>query len=91
MLLVGCLFNLHRFCGWCADDHLRFQLTVGQYTHDMPNSRALYMDMLQRLFPEKNRQELVSSLSKFDDVCKMKLEGIDYKGCYSRHRPTEST
>ncbi|XP_031714533.1 coiled-coil domain-containing protein 148 [Anarrhichthys ocellatus] len=48
-----------RFCGWCADDHQRFQFTLSQYTHDIPNHRALYMDMLQRLFPEKTRQELV--------------------------------
>uniref|UniRef100_A0A8C2ZBE5 Coiled-coil domain containing 148 n=1 Tax=Cyclopterus lumpus TaxID=8103 RepID=A0A8C2ZBE5_CYCLU len=48
-----------RFCGWCADDHQRFQFTLSQYTHDIPNHRALYMDMLQRLFLEKTRQELV--------------------------------
>ncbi|KAM3861956.1 coiled-coil domain-containing protein 148-like [Diretmus argenteus] len=52
------LQGIERFCGWCADDHLRFQLTVGQYTHDMPNRRALYMDMLQRLFPHRTRQAL---------------------------------
>ncbi|XP_078117905.1 coiled-coil domain-containing protein 148-like [Sander vitreus] len=48
-----------RFCGWCADDHQRFQFTLSQYTHDIPNHRALYMDMLQRLFPETTRQELM--------------------------------
>ncbi|XP_068559826.1 coiled-coil domain-containing protein 148-like [Cebidichthys violaceus] len=48
-----------RFCGWCADDHQRFQFTLSQYTHDIPNHRALYMDMLKRLFPEKTRQELM--------------------------------
>ncbi|KAM9851201.1 coiled-coil domain-containing protein 148-like [Aulostomus maculatus] len=48
-----------RFCGWCADDHLRFQFTLSQYTHDVPNHRALYMDMLQRLFPERTRHELL--------------------------------
>ncbi|XP_029936132.1 coiled-coil domain-containing protein 148 [Myripristis murdjan] len=64
--LRECLQGLDRFCGWCADDHLRFQLTVGQYTHDMPNSRALYMDMLQRLFPEKNRQELIEHERMWD-------------------------
>ncbi|KAM4609466.1 coiled-coil domain-containing protein 148-like [Polymixia lowei] len=47
-----------RLCGWCADDHLCFQLTVGQYAQDMPSRRALYVDMLQRLFPHKTRQEL---------------------------------
>ncbi|XP_040056666.2 coiled-coil domain-containing protein 148 isoform X2 [Gasterosteus aculeatus] len=48
-----------RFCGWCADDHQRFQFTLSQYTHDVPNHRALCMDMLQRLFPQKTRQELM--------------------------------
>ncbi|XP_068428628.1 coiled-coil domain-containing protein 148-like [Clinocottus analis] len=48
-----------RFCGWCADDHQRFQFTLSQYTHDIPNHRALCMDLLQRLFPEKTRLELV--------------------------------
>ncbi|XP_073329324.1 coiled-coil domain-containing protein 148-like [Pagrus major] len=48
-----------RFCGWCADDHERFQFTASQYTHDIPNHRALYMDMLQRLFPDKTKQELM--------------------------------
>ncbi|XP_023256973.1 coiled-coil domain-containing protein 148 [Seriola lalandi dorsalis] len=48
-----------RFCGWYPDDHLRFQFTLFEYTHDIPNHRALFMDMLQRLFPEKTRQELM--------------------------------
>ncbi|XP_070770144.1 coiled-coil domain-containing protein 148-like [Enoplosus armatus] len=53
------LQRTNRFCGWCAEDHQRFQLTLSHYTHDTPNHRALYMDMLQRLFPEKTRQELM--------------------------------
>ncbi|KAG7503602.1 hypothetical protein JOB18_041787 [Solea senegalensis] len=48
-----------RFCGWSPDDHLRYQFTLCQYTHDIPNNRALCMDMLQRVFPEKSRQELM--------------------------------
>ncbi|XP_042350644.1 coiled-coil domain-containing protein 148-like [Plectropomus leopardus] len=48
-----------RFCGWCADDHQRFQFTLSQYTPSIPNHRALYMDMLQRIFPEKSRLELM--------------------------------
>ncbi|XP_056146061.1 coiled-coil domain-containing protein 148-like [Lampris incognitus] len=52
------LQGIDRFCGWGADDHLRFELTVGQYTQDIPDRRALYMDMLQRVFSQKNRQEL---------------------------------
>ncbi|XP_059199046.1 coiled-coil domain-containing protein 148-like [Centropristis striata] len=48
-----------RFCGWCEDDHQRLQFTLSQYTRDIPNHRTLYVDMLQRLFPEKTRQELM--------------------------------
>lgn len=62
-----CVFGVGiccRFCGWCADDHRRFQFTLSQYTHDIPSHRALCMDLLQRLFPEKTRQELVSALAK---------------------------
>ncbi|XP_051260319.1 coiled-coil domain-containing protein 148-like isoform X1 [Dicentrarchus labrax] len=55
-----------RLCGWCADDHQRFQFTLSQYTHDIPNHRALYMDMLQRLFPEKTRQELMEHERAWD-------------------------
>ncbi|XP_035531987.1 coiled-coil domain-containing protein 148-like [Morone saxatilis] len=55
-----------RFCGWCADDHQRFQFALSQYTHDIPNHRALYMDMLQRLFPKKTRQELMEHERAWD-------------------------
>ncbi|KAG7227516.1 hypothetical protein INR49_005331 [Caranx melampygus] len=48
-----------RFCGWDPDDHLRFQFTLCQYTHEVPNHRVLFMDLLQRLFPGKSRQELM--------------------------------
>ncbi|XP_035506801.1 coiled-coil domain-containing protein 148-like isoform X2 [Scophthalmus maximus] len=48
-----------RFCGWNPDDHLHYQFTMSQYTHDVPKHRVLVMDMLQRLFPEKGRQELM--------------------------------
>ncbi|XP_040913634.1 coiled-coil domain-containing protein 148-like [Toxotes jaculatrix] len=48
-----------RFCGWYPDDHLRYQFTLLQYTHDIPNHRGLCMDMLQRLFPQKTRRELM--------------------------------
>uniref|UniRef100_A0A673CY81 Coiled-coil domain containing 148 n=1 Tax=Sphaeramia orbicularis TaxID=375764 RepID=A0A673CY81_9TELE len=49
-----------QFCGWCADDHSQFQFILSQYTSDVTDNRALCMDMLQRLFPERTRQELVS-------------------------------
>ncbi|XP_029980852.1 coiled-coil domain-containing protein 148-like [Sphaeramia orbicularis] len=48
-----------RFCGWCADDHSQFQFILSQYTSDVTDNRALCMDMLQRLFPERTRQELM--------------------------------
>ncbi|XP_069388343.1 coiled-coil domain-containing protein 148 isoform X2 [Paralichthys olivaceus] len=55
-----------RFGGWCPDDHLCYQFTLLQYTHDIPNHRALCMDMLQRLFPEKSRQELIQHERAWD-------------------------
>uniref|UniRef100_A0A3P9BQ43 Coiled-coil domain containing 148 n=1 Tax=Maylandia zebra TaxID=106582 RepID=A0A3P9BQ43_9CICH len=48
-----------RFCGWCEHDHEHFTFTVSRYTHDIPNHRALCMDMLLRFFPGKSRQELL--------------------------------
>lgn len=54
-----------RLCGWCPNDHQLFQFTLPQYTPDIPNHRALCMDMLQRLFPGKTRQELVSTMPFF--------------------------
>uniref|UniRef100_A0A3Q2GAU8 Coiled-coil domain containing 148 n=1 Tax=Cyprinodon variegatus TaxID=28743 RepID=A0A3Q2GAU8_CYPVA len=41
-------------------DHERFQFTVSMYTHDIPNYRALCMDMLLRQFPDRTTFELVS-------------------------------
>ncbi|XP_065818559.1 coiled-coil domain-containing protein 148-like [Labrus bergylta] len=53
------LQTTHRFFGWCADEHQRFQFTLSLYTPpDVPNHRTLCMDMLQRLFPQKTKQEL---------------------------------
>ncbi|KAI3356187.1 hypothetical protein L3Q82_017443 [Scortum barcoo] len=60
------LQSTDRFCGWRADDHQRFQFTLSQYTHDIPNHRALYTDMLQRFFPEKTRQELMEHERAWD-------------------------
>ncbi|XP_047225560.1 coiled-coil domain-containing protein 148-like isoform X2 [Girardinichthys multiradiatus] len=48
-----------KFCGWCPDDHQQFQFTVSMYTHDIPNYRALCMDMLLRQFPDRTRLELM--------------------------------
>ncbi|KAM4561228.1 coiled-coil domain-containing protein 148-like isoform 1-T2 [Fundulus diaphanus] len=53
------LQKMDRFCGWCPDDHQRFQVTVSSYTHDIPNYRALCMDMLLRQFPDRTRLELM--------------------------------
>ncbi|XP_026233042.1 coiled-coil domain-containing protein 148 isoform X2 [Anabas testudineus] len=55
-----------RFCGWCPDDHQCFRFTLSQYTHDIPNNRALFMDMLQRLFPGKTKQELIEHERMWD-------------------------
>ncbi|KAK5861202.1 hypothetical protein PBY51_022616 [Eleginops maclovinus] len=55
-----------RFCGWCEDDHQRFLFTLSQYTHDTSNHRALYMDMLQKLFPEKTQKELMEHVRVWD-------------------------
>ncbi|XP_030614887.1 coiled-coil domain-containing protein 148 isoform X2 [Archocentrus centrarchus] len=55
-----------RFCGWCQQDHEHFQFTVSRYTYDIPNHRALCMDMLLRLFPEKSRQELLEHEGVWD-------------------------
>ncbi|XP_045560411.1 coiled-coil domain-containing protein 148 [Salmo salar] len=60
------LQGLDRFCGWSADDHLRFQMTVSQYPPDLHNHRALYMDVLQRLFPHRSRQELTDHERSWD-------------------------
>ncbi|CAM9289548.1 unnamed protein product, partial [Lampetra planeri] len=55
-----------KFCGWDKDDHLRFQLTLSQYAHDVPDHRALCMDMLQRLFPDRTRHELLEHERAWD-------------------------
>uniref|UniRef100_H3DGE6 Coiled-coil domain containing 148 n=1 Tax=Tetraodon nigroviridis TaxID=99883 RepID=H3DGE6_TETNG len=47
------------FCGWCAEDHQRFLFTLSQYTHDITSSRELFMDMLQRLFPDRTGKQLL--------------------------------
>lgn len=54
-----------RLCGWCPEDHERFQFTVSMYTHDIPNYRALCMDMLLRQFPDRTTFELVSFFCVF--------------------------
>uniref|UniRef100_A0A3Q2ZIM1 Coiled-coil domain containing 148 n=1 Tax=Hippocampus comes TaxID=109280 RepID=A0A3Q2ZIM1_HIPCM len=48
-----------RYCGWCPDDHFRFHFTLSQYTQDVPNYRALCLHMLQRVFPEKVKHDLM--------------------------------
>ncbi|XP_069558551.1 coiled-coil domain-containing protein 148-like [Brachyistius frenatus] len=55
-----------RFCGWCSDDHQHFQFTVSKYTDDIPNHRALCMDMLSRLFPHNTKQELMEHKRLWD-------------------------
>ncbi|XP_019723737.1 coiled-coil domain-containing protein 148 [Hippocampus comes] len=48
-----------KYCGWCPDDHFRFHFTLSQYTQDVPNYRALCLHMLQRVFPEKVKHDLM--------------------------------
>ncbi|XP_048094290.1 coiled-coil domain-containing protein 148-like isoform X1 [Alosa alosa] len=60
------LEGLDRHCGWPPEDHLRFQLTVGQYSPELRNHRHLYMDMLQRLYPHMCRQELNEHQRRWD-------------------------
>ncbi|KAM4731926.1 coiled-coil domain-containing protein 148-like [Anableps anableps] len=57
--LMEQLQKIGRFCGWCPDDHQRFQFTVSMYTHDIPNYRTLSVNMLQRQFPNRTRAELM--------------------------------
>uniref|UniRef100_A0A7N8XWX1 Coiled-coil domain containing 148 n=1 Tax=Mastacembelus armatus TaxID=205130 RepID=A0A7N8XWX1_9TELE len=63
------LQRIERFCGWCPDDHQCFQFILTLYTHDIPNHRALCLDMLQRLFPGKTRQELIEHGRVLDWQC----------------------
>lgn len=51
-----------RCCGWAEDDHVQFLFILSQYNQAVPNNRALCMDMLQRVLPDKTRHELVSLL-----------------------------
>ncbi|XP_061696735.1 coiled-coil domain-containing protein 148-like isoform X2 [Syngnathoides biaculeatus] len=48
-----------KYCGWYPDDHFRFHFTLCQYTQDIPNYRALCLHMLQRVFPEKIKHDLM--------------------------------
>ncbi|XP_077392107.1 coiled-coil domain-containing protein 148-like [Festucalex cinctus] len=48
-----------KYCGWSPDDHLRFHFTLSQYTQDVPNYRALCLHMLQKVFPEKAKHDLM--------------------------------
>ncbi|CAL1582421.1 unnamed protein product [Knipowitschia caucasica] len=48
-----------RFCGWDEDDHLKFTIIASQYNQDLPNYRSLCMDMLQRAFTHRSRQQLL--------------------------------
>ncbi|XP_040924880.1 coiled-coil domain-containing protein 148-like isoform X2 [Betta splendens] len=63
------LVRTDRFCGWHPDEHQRFQFALSLYTPDLPCHRALCMDMLQRLFPGKTRQELMEHGRAWDWQC----------------------
>ncbi|XP_072300120.1 coiled-coil domain-containing protein 148-like [Eucyclogobius newberryi] len=65
--LEGLQEKLHqtdRFCGWCEEDHLQFTSIVSQYNQDVPNYRSLCTDMLQRVFPDRTKQDLMEHKRK---------------------------
>ncbi|KAM8934547.1 coiled-coil domain-containing protein 148 [Pelodytes ibericus] len=53
------LKDIDRECRWSDENHWIFRSIISQYPHDLPNQRALYLDMLSRHLPGKSRQELV--------------------------------
>ncbi|XP_028848019.1 coiled-coil domain-containing protein 148-like isoform X2 [Denticeps clupeoides] len=60
------LKGLDRYCGWPAEKHLRFQLTVGQYSPELRNRARLCTDMLQRVFPDTPQQQLSAHRRTWD-------------------------
>uniref|UniRef100_A0A8C5WDR7 Coiled-coil domain containing 148 n=1 Tax=Leptobrachium leishanense TaxID=445787 RepID=A0A8C5WDR7_9ANUR len=54
------LNDLDRDCPWSDKHHWIFQSIIRQYPRDLPNRRALYLDMMSKHLLDKTRQELVS-------------------------------
>ncbi|MEE6489354.1 hypothetical protein FKM82_015546 [Ascaphus truei] len=46
--------------GWTEEDRWVFQSIIHRYPSDLPNRRALYLDMLSRHLPRKPREDMVS-------------------------------
>ncbi|KAM4697892.1 coiled-coil domain-containing protein 148 [Rhinophrynus dorsalis] len=51
--------SIDQNCSWSEEEHCILQVIISQYPWDLPNRRALYLDMLARHLPRKSRQELV--------------------------------
>lgn len=60
------LHQTDRCCGWAEDDHVQFLFILSQYNQAVPNNRALCMDMLQRVLPDKTRHELMEHERKWN-------------------------
>ncbi|XP_053327851.1 coiled-coil domain-containing protein 148 [Spea bombifrons] len=52
--------DIDRDCTWSDEHHWIFGSIISQYPRDLPNRRALYLDMMSRQLPDKSRQELVN-------------------------------
>lgn len=50
--------------GWNEPDHLEFVSVLNQYAIDMPQRNMLVFDRLQRQFPERSTNELVSIIKE---------------------------
>ncbi|XP_007888092.1 coiled-coil domain-containing protein 148 isoform X1 [Callorhinchus milii] len=48
-----------RNCEWSENDHWIFRVIVEVYSPEVQNRNQLYMDMLQRLLPDKSKHALV--------------------------------
>ncbi|XP_053554295.1 coiled-coil domain-containing protein 148 [Bombina bombina] len=73
--------EIDRNCKWSEKDHWIFKSIINQYPNDLPNRRALYLDMLSRHLPSKPRQEL---------VCHEKICDMDHFNKDQRRAFTES-
>ncbi|NXS84529.1 CC148 protein, partial [Erpornis zantholeuca] len=57
---------LSRNSDWKDEDQWVFQTVNNQYPCDLQRRRTLYLDMLQRYFPHKSRQELIDHEKAWD-------------------------
>uniref|UniRef100_A0A803J513 Coiled-coil domain-containing 148 n=1 Tax=Xenopus tropicalis TaxID=8364 RepID=A0A803J513_XENTR len=47
-------------CSWSDEEHWILYFIINQHPQDLPNRRAIYIDMLSKHLPHKARQELVN-------------------------------